>query len=88
MLQAQVQGVSSVHDELKVCQSSSLYPVVLDILGPHGALDVHQDPGLRALELHHHDGGEVAALVPVREVVAREAAERSVGHLQNELFNC
>ena len=55
---------------------------MVDILGPDRALDVHQDAGLRALELHHHDGGEVAALVPVREVVAREPAEWSVGHLE------
>ena len=59
---------------------------MLDILGPDGALDVHQDPGLGALELHHHDGGEVAALVPVWEVIAREAAERSVCHLQKEFM--
>ena len=69
-----------------MCQSPPLDPVVLDVLGPDRALNVHQDAGLRALELHHHDGGEVPALVPVREVVAREAAERSVGHLQND--NC
>ena len=55
---------------------------MLDVLGPHGALNVHQDPRLGALELHHHDGGEVAALVPVWEVLTREAAEWSVGHLQ------
>ena len=73
-----------------MCQSPSLYPVVLDVLGPDGALDVHQDPGLGALELHHHDGGEVAALVPVWEVIAREPAKWSIGHLQNEftLIHC
>ena len=39
-------------------------------------------PGLRALELHHHDGAEVAPLVPVGVVVAGEPAEWSVRHLK------
>ena len=65
-------------------QPPPLEPVVLDVLGPDRALDVHQDPRLRALELHHHDGGEVAALVPVREVVTGEAAEGSIRHLEKE----
>ena len=65
-----------------MCQSPPPHPVMVDVLGPDRALDVHQDPGLGALELHHHDGGEVAALVPVREVVAGEPAEWSVGHLE------
>ena len=47
----------------------------------HRALYVHEDPWLGTLELHHHDGAEVAALVAVRVVVAGEPAERRVRHL-------
>ena len=45
------------------------------------ALNVHEHPRLGTLELHHHDGAEVAALVAVRVVVAGEPAERRVRHL-------
>ena len=65
-----------------MCQPPPLDPVVLNVLGPDRTLYVHQDSRLGALELHHHDGGEVSPLVPVGEVVAREAAEWSVGHLE------
>jgi len=68
-----------------VCETSPLDPVVLDVGRPHRALYVHEHPRLGALELHHHDGAEVAALVAVRVVVAGEPAERRVRHGSNVL---
>ena len=59
---------------------------MLDVLGPDRALDVHQDPGLGTLQLDHHDGTQVASLVPVRVVVAGEASEWGVGHLQTNII--
>ena len=51
------------------------------------ALYVHEDPWFGTLELHHHDGAEVAALVAVGVVVAGEPAERRVRHLVKYLYH-
>ena len=73
---------TSVHDKSKMCQSPPFYSVMLDILRPDGALNVHQNPGFWTLQLNHHYGAEVASLVSVRVVVAGESSEWGVGHLK------
>ena len=62
-----------------MCEAPPLQSVVLDVLGPDCALQVHQDSRLRLVELDHDDGTEVASLVPVWIEIAREAPERCVG---------
>ena len=62
-----------------MCESPPLESVVLNVLGPDRALQVHQHAGLWLVQLDHHDGTEVASLVPVGVEVAREASEGSVG---------
>jgi hypothetical protein len=37
---------------------------MVDVPGPGGALQVHEDGGGGVLQLHHHHGREVAPLVP------------------------
>jgi hypothetical protein len=37
---------------------------MVDVPGPGGALQVHEDGGGGVLQLNHHHGGEVAPLVP------------------------
>ena len=74
-----------VHDKFKVRQTSPLQSVVLNVLGPDGTLEIHQDPGLWLVELDHDDGTEVSPLVPVGIEVSRESSVRRVGHRSDVL---
>ena len=60
-------------------EASPLQSVVLNVLGPNCALQVHQNSRLRLVQLDHHDGTEVTSLVPVGVEVARESPVRCVG---------
>ena len=64
-----------------MCQASPPHPVVVNVPGPGRALDVHDDPRHRLLQLHHDDGAEVAALVPVGVEVSWEPSEGCVANL-------
>ena len=74
-----------VHDQFKMCQPSPFHPVMLDIPCPSCTLNIHDDPWLRVLQLHHNDRTEVPTLVPVRVKVSGEASVWSVGNLQNKV---
>lgn len=67
-----------------MCQPPPFDSVMLDILRPNCALDVHQNPWFRTLQLDHHYGTEVASLVSVRVVVAGESSEWGVRHLKEK----
>ena len=62
-----------------MCEAPPLQSVMLDVLSPNCAFQVHQNPRLRLVQLDHHDGTEVTSLVPVWIEVPGEASVRCVG---------
>ena len=69
-------GTILIHQKFDVNRSPSLLSIVLDALGPGGALHVDQDSRGRVLQLDHHDGLEVTQLIPVREEVGWESSPK------------
>ena len=59
---------------------------MLDILSPDCALNVHQNPWFRTLQLNHHYGLQVSSLVGVGVEISREASEWCVAHLNIVIF--